>query len=55
MSLKSWAMRTDAAPEYAGISSTEGRVNGGSIDVDFSDDALYAPYTRKCAVALFDY
>jgi hypothetical protein len=23
----------------------KGRVNGGSIDVDFSDDALYADYT----------
>jgi ectoine hydroxylase-related dioxygenase (phytanoyl-CoA dioxygenase family) len=25
----------------------KGRVNGGSIDVDFSDDTLYAPYTRE--------
>jgi hypothetical protein len=23
----------------------KGRPNGGSIDVDFNDDALYAPYT----------
>jgi hypothetical protein len=25
------------------------RVNGGSIDVDFNDDALYAPYTSRRA------
>jgi hypothetical protein len=37
-------MSAEASPEYAGI-STEGRVNGGSIGVDFNDDALYAPYT----------
>jgi hypothetical protein len=32
----------------------KGRVNGGSIDVDFSADALYAPYypTRR---AEFEY
>jgi hypothetical protein len=27
----------------------KGRVNGGSIDVDFSDDALFAPFYVLCA------
>jgi hypothetical protein len=43
--LKSWAVSTEAAPAYAGFSKD--CANGGSIDVDFSDDALYASYTPE--------
>jgi hypothetical protein len=42
---------TDAPPEYADLAGKV-CVSGGSVDVDFSDDSLYASYTQINSLCL---
>jgi hypothetical protein len=44
---------TEESPEYTGF-VWKGLANGGSIEVDFNDDALYVPYTLTVVVEIFD-